>query len=114
MSDMGWNNYQNDMNIAVLLDLTGQLEAAKEQLLNMADNAEYEYYRYLIYIRLAFCEAGLQNQIVNEDRDYSLFDEYYQKAAAAYEDYVKNGASDPEMERLSQLREEMVRLGWLD
>lgn len=114
MSDMGWNNYQSDMNIAVLLDLTGQLEAAKEQILKMADNAEYEYYRYLIYIRLALCEAGLQDQVANEKRDYSLFDEYYKKAAAAYEDYVENGASDPEMERLSQLRAEMVRLGWLE
>ena len=65
-------------------------------------------------MRLAYCEADIQSKKDINERDYSEFDKYYDSAVAAYKIYSENGNSDPEMDKLTQLREEIVRLGWLN
>lgn len=108
-----FRNYQADMNLAVLCDKIGNSQTAKELLLEMAEVPEYELNYYIIYIRAAYCEADIQGNLDVSERDYSEFDELYKSAAEEYNKYSARGNSDPEMEKLAQLRNEMVSLGWL-
>lgn len=114
MKPFGWSNYRTEMNIAVLYDRMEMPDSCKRVLLEMADKPDYELYLFTIYTRLAYCEADIQGQADIDQRDYSEFDSYYSAAAEAYKKYTENGNSDPEMDRLTQLRNEMVSLGWLD
>ena len=108
-----FRNYQTDMNLAVLCDKIGNSQTAKELLLDMATVPEYELNYYIIYIRAAYCEADIQGELDVTERDYSEFDKYYKSAEEEYKKYIQRGNSDPEMEKLTQLRNEMVSLGWL-
>lgn len=114
MKRLGWSNYQTEMNIAVLCDKVGNTLACKQLLLEMSENPEYEPYLFMIYTRLAYCEASIQGQKDINERDYSEFSDFYDLAADAYKVYTENGGSDPEMDKLTQLRNEMANLGWLD
>lgn len=114
MKSLGWSNYQTEMNIAVLCDRIGDSRTCKSLLSEMALVPEYEPYYFTIYVRLAYCEADIQGKTDINERDYSEFDKYYDSAAAAYKIYSENGNSDPEMDKLTRLREEIVRLGWLN
>lgn len=107
-------SYQLDMNLAVLCDKIGSVERSKELLLDMAAKQEYSMHYYTIYLRLAYCEADIQSRTDINSRDYTEFDNYYLSAEDEYKKYTENGNSDPEMDKLRQLRNEMVSLGWLD
>lgn len=114
MRSLGWSNYQTEMNIAVLCDRIGDTLSCRSLLNEMAQVPEYEPHYFTIFLRLAYCEADIQSKLDVNDRDYSEFDRYYRAAADAYAVYSANGNSDPEMERLTQLRNEIARLGWLE
>ena len=113
MKDLGWSNYDTEMNIAALCDKIGNTNSCKQVLLEMSETSEFENHYFEIYTRLAYCEADIQGKKDVNERDYSEFDIYYNSAAEAYKVYSANGKTDPEMDRLTQLREEMVELGWL-
>lgn len=106
-------SYDNEMNIAVLYDRLGDTERSIQLLKEMSENPNYANDMYKIYNRLAYCEADIQGKKDVSERDYSEFDVYYNSAAEAYKVYSANGKTDPEMDRLTQLRNEMVELGWL-
>lgn len=114
MKRLGWGNYQTEMNIAVLYDKVGNALACKQLLLDMSENPEYEPHLFMIYTRLAYCEASIQSQMDINERDYSEFSDFYDLASDAYKVYTENGGSDPEMDKLTQLRNEIASLGWLD
>lgn len=114
MRTLGWSNYQTEMNIAVLCDRIGDTRTCKMLLNEMTLVPEYEPYYFTIYVRLAYCEASIQDEKEISERDYSEFDKFYRCAEKAYKSYSENGNSDPEMDKLSQLRAEMVSLGWLE
>ena len=108
-----WNDYQTNMNIAVLLDRLGDTRGCKDILVEMSENGEYAPHYYEIFVRLAYCEADIQGSIDADSRDYTLFDEYFKRAEKEYEIYSKNGAADGEIERLRIVRNDLVSLGWL-
>lgn len=114
MKSLGWSNYRTEMNIAMLCSRLGSSETARRLLLDMAEIGGYEPYLFVIYTRLAYCEAEIQGKQENDLRDYSDFDKYYQSAKEAYADYSERNGSDPEMEKLEMLRSELVTLGWLE
>lgn len=114
MRKLGWSNYQTEMNIAVLCDRIGDTHSCRNLLLEMAQVEEYSPYYFTIYVRLAYCEADIQSKKEGAERDYSDFDRYYSEAAEQYEIYTENGNTDPEMDKLTQYRNELVRLGWLE
>lgn len=114
MKTLGWSNYQTEMNIAVLCDKIGNTSDCKRLLLEMSENPEYEPHYFTVFVRLAYCEASIQGEKDISERDYAEFDKFYRSAEKAYESYIENGNSDPEMDKLSQLRAEMVSLGWLE
>ncbi|MGN0691478.1 MAG: protein kinase, partial [Oscillospiraceae bacterium] len=114
MKALGWESYQSDMNMAVLLDKLGNTKAAAELLTEMSEAPLYENYYYKIYIRLARLEASMQNELDKTKRSYSDFEKFYSLAEKYYADYSQNGNSDPEMESLRQLRQELKDLNWID
>lgn len=107
-------DFQTDMNLAVLCDKIGNSQMAKELLVEMAAVPEYELNYYIIYIRAAYCEADIQSSLNVNERDYGEFDRLYKRASEEYKKYTDRGSSDPEMEKLTQLKNELVSLGWLD
>lgn len=113
MKPLGWSNYQTEMNIAVLCDRIGRTDNCKRVLLEMAEEPDYELYYFTIYTRLAYCEADIQGKLDAEQRDYTEFNEFYNSAENAYKIYTENGNSDPEMDKLTQLRDELASLGWI-
>lgn len=114
MKPLGWSNYQTEMNIAVLCDRIGRTDNCKRVLLEMAEEPDYELYYFTIYTRLAYCEADIQGKLDAEQRDYTEFNEFYNSAENAYKIYTENGNSDPEMDKLKQLRDELASLGWIN
>ena len=114
MKPLGWSNYQTEMNIAVLCDRIGRTDNCKRVLLEMAEEPDYELYYFTIYTRLAYCEADIQGKLDAEQRDYTEFNEFYNSAENAYKIYTENGNSDPEMDKLTQLRDELASLGWIN
>lgn len=114
MKVLGWSNYQTEMNIAVLCDRIGDTRTCKRLLLEMSENSEYELYYFSIFTRLAYCEADIQGKLDIGHRDYTEFDKFYNLAEYAYKKYTESGNSDPEMDKLKQLKAELISLGWLD
>ena len=114
MKPLGWSNYQTEMKIAVLCDRIGRTDSCKRVLLEMAEEPDYELYYFIIYTRLAYCEADIQGNLDAEQRDYTEFNEFYNSAENAYKIYTENGNSDPEMDKLTQLRDELASLGWIN
>lgn len=106
----GWKTYNLEMNIAVLSDKLGDTVTAMQRLKSMLDVPEYSADYYIIYIRLAYCEADIQSKSDVDQRDYTAFDEYYHAALKEYQD---NNISDAEMDLLTQLREKLSELDWL-
>ncbi|MCD7730661.1 MAG: protein kinase [Oscillospiraceae bacterium] len=105
-------NYRTEMNIAILCDKLGDVKTAKRVLTDMLEDDKRSAEEYFtIYVRLAYCEADIQSEITNAERNYSEFDSYYSQAKKIYDE---NGLSDPEMDKLTQTRAEMAELGWLN
>ena len=67
---------------------------------------------YVVYKRLAFLELNIQSTIKNEQRDYSVFKEYYDEAFALYRENAAK--EDVEMMSLQQLHEELASYGWIE
>ena len=68
---------------------------------------------YKTYKSLAFLEIARQSQIANEQRDYSKFKEYYEKADELYQKQLSSNANDMEMDRLKELHNQAVSNGWI-
>lgn len=110
MRSGGWSDYNIEMNIAVLCDKMGDTQTSMRLLKGMLEVPEYANNYYIINIRLAYCEADMQSRLDVSERDYTAFDEYYYAALDAYSEY---NISDPEMDKLTQIRDELVKLNWL-
>ena len=50
----------------------------------------------------------------NEERDYSAFLEYYEKAEKMYYDQLKNNDSDEEMQLLENVYQQVENGGWIN
>ena len=68
---------------------------------------------YNILKRYAFLEIDRQEKLENENRDYTKFAEYYQKASQMYEEQLQNNQTDPEMELLDHVYQQVQAGGWL-
>jgi serine/threonine-protein kinase len=68
---------------------------------------------YRVPMRQAYLEADRQSLLQNESRDYALTKQYYDAAAALYEDSVKPGGSDPEMQQLDALIDQLRQHQWI-
>jgi serine/threonine-protein kinase len=98
-------------NLAILYQNAGDFANASDMLHRMADEFRNDY---RVPMRQAFLEAEIQSAIENEQRDYSLMEQYYNTASALYKDNVRVGESDPEMQQLDLLIEQLRRHNWLN
>lgn len=107
MEERGYATFISRYNVAVLYEKMARFEEAREQLDQMQ-----ELYpdNYIIFKRKAFIELEAQAEKENGERDYHMFQEYYQKAWKLYEDNVQE---DVEMLSLRQLYLDVAQNGWL-
>ena len=108
---MNWDTWLTFSNAIVLCQRVGDLEGAEAWALEML--TKYPEH-YVTYMRLAFLEAEKQNRRENTDRDYSLFEEYYQKAKECYEQQVSGNVTNAEMQLLEQTYGQIVDGNWLN
>jgi len=105
----GWDNYTTHINVAILYEKTGQLNEAEMVLKKLlAGDTE----NYITYKRLAILEIDIQGMNSNENRNYSQFLEYYNKAVELYEESKET--NDVEMQWLEQSYLQLVNGGWLE
>jgi serine/threonine protein kinase len=108
---MNWDTWLTFSNAIVLCQRVGDLEGAEAWAREML--TKYQEH-YVTYMRLAFLEVEKQNRRENADRDYSLFEEYYQKAGECYEQQVSGNVTNAEMQLLEQTYGQIVDGNWLN
>jgi len=97
--------------LAILLQNYGELERAADVLAQMADFFPSDY---RVPMRRAFLEADRQSRIANEYRDYEFTRQYYENATVLYTANARPGMSDPEMQQLRLLIEQLRANNWID
>ena len=98
-------------DLAILLHSIGEFGRAAVVLDQMSEIYPNDY---RVPMRRAYLEADIQSGIENEKRDYSLAKEYYDYASKLYSENVKPGESDPEMQQLDSLIEQLRINKWID
>ena len=106
----GWGIYLTYNNIAVLYQ-KNRMYTEENEILNTMLKLFGEQYN--TYKRLAFMEAGAQMLLENEERSFTQFAEYYEKAVALYEEQLSNNQTDLEMISLEDLYKQAVDGGWI-
>jgi serine/threonine-protein kinase len=108
---MGWDNYNIRNSLSMLYYMTGEYVMAYDELNYMLEKYGENYNTYK---RLAYLEADVQSSKANEDRDYTIFREYYKKASELYHKDKKNDKGDAEMDFLDGIYREMLEGRWFD
>lgn len=103
-----YNIHQN----LVLLYQSGNDFAHAKELLNIMLQRFPENYR--VPMLYAFIESDYQSQRSNDERDYSKVVDYYNKAKELYSANVRQGESDPEMQRLENLIQQLRDNFWIE
>lgn len=103
----GYVTYQLQENMAVLYEENHNFEAARKLLLSLAEDYPSDYRPYK---RLAFLEADCQQYKSNNQRDYAVMKEYYDKCKELYE---KQEAEDAEVLMLDNMLRDLQSGGWL-
>ena len=111
IKEMGWDTYMTYNNAVILCQRMGDLEQAEEWALAMRDKYPANY---VTYVRLAYLEVEKQNQKANEEREYKVFEEYYQQAKEYYEQQMSGNVTDAEMQLLDSTWQQVVAGGWLE
>jgi serine/threonine-protein kinase len=111
LSESGAPQFHIMQNLVILLHSDGEFGRAATLLVQMLDFFPNDY---RVPMRQAFLEADRQSTINNESRDYTQTKWYYDAAAALYEANIRPGESDPEMQQLSLLIEQLRANNWID
>lgn len=106
----GWATYTTYNNKAVIYQKNKMYAEENDTLQTMLNLYGSNYNTYK---RLAFMEASRQLELTNENRNYTLFGEYYQKAVQLYHEQLSNNRTDPEMTTLDNLYQQAVSGGWI-
>ena len=110
IQSQGMGNYSTGYNISVLYQNMGDYDSAERELMQLLDNYGEDYKTYK---SLAFLEGYRQEQLTKEQRDYSKFKEYYEKAYDLYQSQFSSNANDMEMDRLEEQYNQAVSNGWI-
>lgn len=110
IQSQGMGNYSTGYNISVLYQNMGDYDSAERELMQLLDDYGEDYKTYK---SLAFLEGYRQEQLPKEQRDYSRFKEYYEKAHDLYQSQLSSNANDVEMDRLEEQYNQAVSNGWI-
>ena len=103
-------SFNDEMNLAVVREILGDYEGAKNQLLAMGATYPEDY---RIYMKLALLECTIQGNLQEDYRNYGAADSYYQQAEQYYETVRNSGKSDEQMQELERVMQELKDKGWL-
>lgn len=109
--NVGVPQYHIMQDLAILYQYTEQYDKA-EQLL--ADMSEHFPNNYRVPMRQAYLEADKQSKYQNEERDYALTKQYYDQAVELYNQNLKDGETDPEMQQLELIIQQLKDNNWID
>jgi serine/threonine-protein kinase len=98
-------------NLVILYQNTNKFDQATDMLTRMLNQFPNDY---RVPMRQAFLEADKQARLANEDRDYAKTMEFFNTAERLYQDNIRPGYSDPEMQQLELLINQLRQHGWID
>ena len=110
IQSQGMGDYNTGYNMSVLYQNLNDYSSAEQELMQLLDNYGEDYKTYK---SLAFLEVSCQDQLPKEQRDYSKFKEYYEKAHDLYQSQLSSNANDMEMDKLEELHSQAVSNGWI-
>lgn len=111
LTESGVPQFHVMQNLAILYQKKGDFEHAAVVLSEMTDIFPNDY---RVPMRQAYLEADRQTIIENINRNYALTKQYYDTAIRLYNENVKPGESDPEMQQLDYLIEQLRANKWID
>ena len=111
MRDMGWESYKTYNNLSMLYRMIGDYDQSYKTLDNMLTLYGENYNTYK---RMAYLETDIQKSKENEERDYNIFKEYYDKAIDLYQKEKNNNKNDIEMDYLDQIYRDLIDGNWLE
>jgi serine/threonine-protein kinase len=98
-------------NLAILLQNIDDFERSAAVLNQMTDLFPNDY---RVPMRKAYLEADKQSNIVNENRNYTITKQYYDDAVLLYQSSLKPGDTDPQMQQLEVLIEQLRANNWIE
>lgn len=111
LSESGAPQFHIMQGLAILLQNSGEFNRAVSVLNQMSDIFPNDF---RVPMRQAYLEADRQAKIKNENRDYTLTKQYYDSAVKLYNENVRPGESDPEMQQLDLLIEQLRNNKWIN
>ncbi|CDX04948.1 Kinase domain protein [Desulfitobacterium hafniense] len=111
LSESGAPQFHIMQGLAILLQNSGEFNRAVSVLNQMSDIFPNDF---RVPMRQAYLEADRQSKIKNENRDYTLTKQYYDNAVKLYNENVRPGESDPEMQQLDLLIEQLRNNKWIN
>lgn len=103
--------YNMQQNLMILYQNENEFDKAAALLDKMAQQFPSDY---RVPMRRAFLETDIQAHKDNEKRNYSKTVEYYNQAKAIYEKNIKPGETDPEMQQLEGIIQQLKDNKWID
>ncbi|MCM1059911.1 MAG: serine/threonine-protein kinase [Eubacterium sp.] len=103
-------SYNVQQNLVILYQNENEFEKASTLLRSMRESFPMDY---RVPMRQAFLETDIQANLDNEIRDYSMTAVYYAEAEKLYEENFKSDESDPEMQQLRAIIEQLKDNGWI-
>lgn len=110
LSESSIPQYRTMDNYVIVLAKLERFDEA-EKVLDSMESLFPEDYR--VPMRRAFTEAERQSHIKNEQRNYADVKAYYDYAAKLYNENAKPGETDPEMEQLEQVIQQLKINKWI-
>lgn len=110
VTDAGYGNYDTRRTIVTLYHNMQKYDEEETELEKMLQEFGEDYRTYMYF---AYAEAARQGQLDNGSRSYKQFEEYYQKADSLYAEQKKSNQSDPLMDSLAEIHQDVVNGGWL-
>lgn len=105
------SSYGLKQNLVILYQNENEFDKAAELLAKLSKDYPNDY---RVPMRCAFLEADVQANMANEERDYNLTLQYYNEAQELYSKNVKPGESDPEMQQLEEIINQLRANKWIE
>lgn len=103
-------SYNLQQNLVILYQMENEFGKALELLKKMREQFPNDY---RVPMRQAFLEVDIQSYKSNEERDYYLTSAYYNEAEALYDENIKPGETDPEMQQLEEIIRQLKNNKWI-
>ncbi len=103
-------SYNLQQNLVILYQMENEFGKASELLKKMREQFSNDY---RVPMRQAFLEVDIQSYKSNEERDYYLTSAYYNEAEALYDENIKPGETDPEMQQLEKIIRQLKNNKWI-